>query len=237
MPSQNKTSPAETLRLLLKRHQPEFGKTVDLDLNAPTVAKLDFSAANPLLTLKNLRKTPAFTRVVKTMLQEKNAETGIGGYLEDRVIYRRSHIFQETEPRSLHLGIDIWAPAGTFVYSPLPAVVHSFQDNAEFGDYGPTIILQHELEGVPFFTLYGHLSRESLYSLEEGNAIEKGHKIAEFGPFPENGDWPPHLHFQVIADIQDMEGDFPGVCKPSEKSLFTAICPDPNLILQSHHLS
>ncbi|HSI90676.1 MAG TPA: peptidoglycan DD-metalloendopeptidase family protein, partial [Adhaeribacter sp.] len=138
--------------------------------------------------------------------------------------------------RSLHLGIDIWAQAGTAVYAPLAATIHSFQDNAAYGDYGPTLILQHELEGTVFYTLYGHLDRASLKNLKPGKTIAKGEKIAEFGPYPENGDWPPHLHFQIIADMQNLKGDFPGVCKPSEKAFYVALCPDPNLILQSRHL-
>jgi murein DD-endopeptidase MepM/ murein hydrolase activator NlpD len=230
-------TPATNLSILLKKHQTEIGPVVGLDLNSPQVAKLDFSAANPLLTLENLKDTQAFNEVVNKMLRERNAETGIGGYLELRVIYRRSGLFEElSEARSLHLGIDIWGPAGIAVFAPLPAIVHSFQDNATFGDYGPTIILQHELEGTTFYTIYGHLNRASLENLSVGKAIEKGEKIAEFGPYPENGDWPPHLHFQITTDMLGIKGDFPGVCKPSEKEKFTAICPDPNLILKCRHL-
>ena len=230
-------SPAETVSHLLRKHRAALGKLEQQDLNSTTVSRLDFSAANPLLTIENLRDTKKFDEVVNQMLQEKHATNGIGGYLEHRVIYRRSGLFEETEPRSLHLGVDIWAPAGTTIFSPLPATVHSFQDNANFGDYGPTIILKHELEGINFYTLYGHLSRASLEKLSVGRAIEKGEKFAEIGPFPENGDWPPHLHFQIIADMQGLNGDFPGVCKPSEEKLFAGNCPNPNLILQCRHLN
>lgn len=227
----------ETLSEILNKYRLEFAPVVGLNLNAANVARLDFSAANPFLTPENLCDTNTFTQIVDQMLQAKNAEVGIGGYLENRVIYRRSQLFEEEEPRSLHLGIDIWAPAGISVFSPLPATVHSFQDNANFGDYGPTIILQHELKGTTFYTLYGHLNRSSLLNLYDGKPIAKGEKIAEFGPYPENGDWPPHLHFQVISDLKGMKGDFPGVCKPSEKELFGSLCPDPNLILNCRLLA
>jgi murein DD-endopeptidase MepM/ murein hydrolase activator NlpD len=226
----------ETLSEILKNHRTEFAPVVDLNLNAANVARLDFSASNPILTPENLRDTNTFNQIVDRMLRDKNAEIGIGGYLENRVIYRRSQLFEEDEPRSLHLGIDIWAPAGTSVFSPLPATVHSFQDNANFGDYGPTIILEHQLEGKIFYTLYGHLNRSSLPQLYEGKVIVKGEKIAEFGPYPENGDWPPHLHFQIILNLQGMKGDFPGVCKPSEKAIYLSLCPDPNLILNCQAL-
>ncbi|HSI90868.1 MAG TPA: peptidoglycan DD-metalloendopeptidase family protein, partial [Adhaeribacter sp.] len=189
-PEENNFSP---LTALLKKHQAAFGKVTDIDLDSASVTRLDLSAANPLLTLQNLRDTNLFGGVIEKMLREKKATAGIGGYLENRVIYRRSQLFEEAEPRSLHLGIDIWAPAGTGVYAPLAATIHSFQDNAAYGDYGPTLILQHELEGTVFYTLSGHLDRASLKNLKPGITIAKGDKIAEFGPYPENGDWPPHL--------------------------------------------
>ena len=223
------------LKSLLLMHQPETGPVVALDLNAAEVVKLDFSQTNALLTPEALQRTETFDQLVNQMLQAKQAVAGVGGYLENRVNYRRSALFEETEPRSLHLGIDIWAPAGTSVFAPLPGRVHSFRNNAGFGDYGPTIILQHQLEDIDFYTLYGHLNLASLQGLTEGQVVEKGQKIAEFGPFPENGDW-PHLHFQLITNLQGLRGDFPGVCKPSEKEHFAAICLDPNLILQSRHL-
>ncbi len=155
-----------------------------------------------------------------------------GGYLEKRVIYRRSDVFQgEEENRCIHLGIDVWAPAFTPVYAPLDGKIHSIKDNDAFGDYGPTIILEHELEDTTFYTLYGHLSRRSLKSLERGQKVKKGDYFSEFGPFPENGDWPPHLHFQVIIDLEGREGDFPGVAAPSLLEKYSTLCPDPNLIL------
>jgi murein DD-endopeptidase MepM/ murein hydrolase activator NlpD len=221
----------ETLSEILKKHRAGFAPVVEVNLNAANVTRLDFSAANALLTPENLRNTTIFNQIVNQMLQAGNAKVGIGGYLENRVIYRRSQLFEEEEPRSLHLGIDIWAPAGTSVFSPMAATVHSFQDNANFGDYGPTIILQHQLEGTTFYTLYGHLNRVCLPALYQEKQIAKGEKIAEFGPFPENGDWPPHLHFQVISSLKGMKGDFPGVCKPSEIEIYQNLCPNPNLIL------
>ena len=115
-------------------------------------------------------------------------------------------------------------------------MVHSLADNANFGDYGPTVILQHELEGTVFFSLYGHLSRREWQHLRPGQAIAQGEAFATVGPFPENGDWPPHLHFQLIADMQGWVGDFPGVARPSEREAWAALCPDPNLVLQSRRL-
>ena len=218
----------------LLRHQASFGPVLPLDLNAATVTRLDFSAANPTVVNADLRDTAAFNELVNNLLATAGATVGIGGYLENRVIYRRSAHFgpgAAEEARSLHLGVDVWVPAGTPVLAPLPATVHSLADNDNFGDYGPTVILQHTLEATTFFSLYGHLSRAEWRALRVGQPLAKGEAFATVGPFPENGDWPPHLHFQLIADMGHHSGDFPGVARPSEREKWAALCPDPNLIL------
>ena len=204
-------------------------------LGAPTAARLDFTAANPLLAYpERLRDTAAFDQVVQQMLAEKHAHTGLGGYLENRTIYRRSpHFGAPGDARSLHLGVDVWVPTGTPVATTLPAVVHSMADNANFGDYGPTVVLQHELAGTTFYSLYGHLGRAELQRLRPGQALAAGEIFATVGPYPENGDWPPHLHFQLMTDMQGRRGDFPGVARPEERDHWAALCPDPNLLLRS----
>lgn len=195
---------------------------------------LDFSATNPDLTTDSisgfdLTDTSAFTEYVFGKLQAAGAKVGVGGYNEHRVIYRRSdHFNVSKEPREIHLGIDFWAEAGTPVFAPLDGIVHSFQDNNHFGDYGPTIILEHQNADRPRYSLYGHLTRSSLRGLRVGNVVKAGDKLAEIGPYPENGDWPPHLHFQLMTDILGLSGDFPGVCSVADRAKFLAICPNPN---------
>ncbi len=205
---------------------------------------LDFSATNPDLAPNrqpplDLTNTAAFTDYVFGTLQAAGARVGVGGYNEHRVIYRRSPHFQQAtqSPREIHLGIDLWADAGTPVFSTLDGVVHSFQDNANFGDYGPTIILEHTYEGKPLYSLYGHLTRSSLDGLYEGKAVRAGDKLAEIGPYPENGDWPPHLHFQLMTDMFGHRGDFPGVCSLTDRAYYLSICPDPNQLLHIPGLS
>ncbi len=203
-------------------------------LDLTHAARLDFTAANPLLTPENLRDTATFDQLVQQMLAAADATVGWGGYLEERVIYRRSPgLFGEAGPaRSLHLGIDVWCAAGEPVATPLAATVYSVADNAGFGDYGPTVILAHQLEGGAFWSLYGHLSRAEALTLRPGQQLAAGEIFATVGPWPENGDWPPHLHFQLMTDLQGRTGDFPGVALPSERAQWAAICPDPNLVLR-----
>ncbi|MGV3505540.1 MAG: peptidoglycan DD-metalloendopeptidase family protein [Adhaeribacter sp.] len=227
----------DSLPSLLRRHAALIGPVVPLDLDAASACRLDLTAANPVLASADLRDTKAFEALLQQLLGQAGARVGLGGYLEDRIIYRRSsHFGAAAEKRSVHLGVDLWLPAQTPVLAPLPGRVHSFRDNAGFGDYGPTIILEHELAGQPFYALYGHLSRASLSGLVPGQAVSQGQPFAWVGPYPENGDWPAHLHFQLLTDLLGQSGDFPGVCTPAQQQRFARICPDPNLILKSRVL-
>lgn len=162
-----------------------------------------------------------------------NCKYGIGGYNEYRTLYARSkHFDTDEEPRRLHLGTDIWGEAGTKIMAPLDGIVHSFAFNNNDSDYGATIILTHNIHGISFYTLYGHLSLNSIKNLEEGKHVREGEVFAEFGMRFENGNWPPHLHLQLIWDMQNRNGDYPGVCKFSEKEKWLHNSPDPDLILQ-----
>jgi murein DD-endopeptidase MepM/ murein hydrolase activator NlpD len=167
-------------------------------------------------------------------MQAAGAKVCVGGYLEYREMYRRSALFDGTaEPRNLHLGIDIWhAHAGVEVYAVLPGKIHSFANNAGFGNYGPTIILEHNLQELTFYTLYGHLSLASLAGLRKGDSVQGGQRIAWLGEEAENGNWPPHLHFQCMTNMLGMEGDFPGVCASGEREKYAAICFNPNYFLK-----
>lgn len=213
------------------REYPAFSAIVQ---NGKPYRKLDFTAGNSDLLTRNLSETVDFSHYVFGEMLSENTFNGIGGYGEDRVIYRhRKHFTTDAEkPRSIHLGVDIWAEAGTPLYAPLDATVHSFAFNDHYGDYGPTIILAHELSGITFFTLYGHLSLGSLDGLHEGKTIKAGERFAAIGPYPENGDWPPHLHFQVIGNMGNYKGDFPGVCNAADRDYYLVLCPDPELILR-----
>lgn len=110
-------------------------------------------------------------------------------------------------------------------------MVHSFKNNTNFGDYRPTIILKHQVEDQIFYTLYGHLSLESIQHLELGAVVSKGHQLATFGTAEVNGDYPPHLHFQIIRGIEDFHGDYPGVCNQLELGYYTKNCPNPEYLL------
>ncbi len=219
---------------LLLKHSAIFAKVVPFNQLQDRLLLMDFTSANITLSDEMVNDTQQFSKYINASL--KNYTYGIGGYDELRTLYARSTVFDDkSEPRRLHLGIDIWGPAGTPVYAPLGGLVHSYAFNDNYGDYGATIILQHQLDGTSFNTLYGHLSLNDLANITEGTYISRGQEFAHFGPPAENGHWPPHLHFQVVENMFEKRGDYPGVCKVSERDHYLANSPDADLILQMMH--
>jgi len=224
---------------ILKMNKAGFERVVPFDPAMDKLLLLDFTENNTELTDEVLDDVRAFSYYINNKLQSSHARYGIGGYAENRTIYRRSKIFNgsssvwlEDEPRSLHLGIDIWGKPNTAVMAPCDGIVHSFAFNNRPGDYGATIILSHRLQGISFFTLYGHLGLSSIKNIQGGDRIAKGDIFAEMGIPAENGQWPSHLHFQVIKHVEGWNGDYPGVCKYSEREAYLDNCPNPDLILQ-----
>ncbi len=159
-----------------------------------------------------------------------------GGYLEPRLVYTTA-AYQKSgnekkESRTVHLGIDFWLAAGTPVHAPLKGEVVIAENDAGDKEYGGLIILKHETTNLTFFSLYGHLSVKSATSRVVGEIIEVGELIGNLGNYPENGNWPPHLHFEIMLSMLDYQKDFPGVAYHSEIDTWKSICPDPNLIFK-----
>lgn len=196
------------------------------------VARVDLSSGNATLTPEVFNDPAALDEFIESQKKNLKAELLYGGYNEDRAMYRRSELFNDEEPRSLHLGIDIWGPAGTPIFNPTGGVVHSLGYNDNFGDYGATLIMQHQVESYNFYLLYGHISKKDIEILRVGQYLARGERLAHFGIPAENGHWPPHLHFQVILDVGNWEGDYPGVCKPSEANEYLLNSPDPGFFFR-----
>lgn len=220
-----------------KKGSGSFADVLGFSPTPENAAPLDLSVGSPLLEREEHWTDMAeFATVVDSEMARSGARIGVGRYGEARLLYT-TPVFKPPENpladgRTIHLGIDLFVSAGTPVHAPFDGVVHSFRDNAAAVDYGPTVILEHAPEpGIRFFTLYGHLSRESLRSLVPGRSISRGERIATIGGMDENGGWPPHLHFQVMTDMLGLHGDFPGVAPAAWSSLWMSLAPDPNLIL------
>lgn len=219
------------LESVLMKNKPGFHPIVDFNPQNEKLFHFDFTSANTELSVSDISDTTVFSRYINDKLKNSGSKYGIGGYNENRTLYRRSELFSGEEPRSIHLGMDIWGPVGTKVYAPLGGVIHSFAFNDNFGDYGATVILLHQLDRITFYTLYGHLSLPDIAGLNEGSYVIRGQQIGHFGEAKENGNWPPHLHFQVIKDMRERKGDYPGVCALRESKEYLANCPDADLVL------
>ncbi|MEL0456857.1 peptidoglycan DD-metalloendopeptidase family protein [Flavobacteriaceae bacterium SZ-1-7] len=207
---------------------------LDTSIPKEKYVPLDLSESNGDLKKVDVSSSEKLGTYISEHIKNHNALVAYGGYLEVRTIYQRSIHFnkQNTEARNIHLGIDLWSEAGSAVFAPLDGEVHSFKNNANYGDYGPTIILKHQIEDEAFYTLYGHLSLESMAKLKIGQTFKQGDCLGTLGDAKVNGDYPPHLHLQIIKDIQGFMGDYPGVCSQTDLEFYKANCPNPNLLLK-----
>jgi 4-aminobutyrate aminotransferase-like enzyme/Ser/Thr protein kinase RdoA (MazF antagonist) len=210
-----------------------FGPLVRPDSRAVRTIVFDHSIGSPELGAPpEWEDVEGFTRKLFGRMREAGAVAGIGRYDEARTFYT-SAIFQvpgNDGPRwrTVHIGLDLYMEAGTEVCAPLAGVLHARRDNCGPRDYGPTLILRHEIEpGLTFYTLYGHLSRPALELHEVGDRVEAGEVIGWLGDIAVNGGWTPHLHIQIVTDLLDREGDFPGVALPEERETWLSLSPDP----------
>lgn len=173
---------------------------------------------------------PAFD----SWFEATGASYGLGAYGEKRSVYASAQFADSASPerRTIHMGIDIFAPAMSPLYAPLPGVVRLVHYNADPLDYGHTLILEHEVGSLPLFTLYGHLAGTLPSLLQPGDRVAAGAPIAHLGHWHENGGWAPHVHFQIMTDMLDQSTNFFGVAHESLWDVWKAICPDPDLILR-----
>jgi 4-aminobutyrate aminotransferase-like enzyme/Ser/Thr protein kinase RdoA (MazF antagonist)/murein DD-endopeptidase MepM/ murein hydrolase activator NlpD len=221
----------------LRSRAGQFAGVTAFDLTKDSVG-IDLSVGSTLVASNPADNAPEpFGGRLFDVINRAGASVGVGGYDEARVIYAADAFAGGAvtdERRTVHLGVDLTLPAGSPVHAPLDGVVHGFEDANVRLDYGPVVVLRHEVPGdepLAFFTLYGHLSRRSLEGLVIGKRVRAGQRFAEIGAPAENGNWWPHLHFQVITDLLDVPCNFNGVAPASQRATWLSLSPDPNLIL------
>lgn len=212
---------------------PSFQPVIQADWNLQGVY-LDLGIASTALGhFEEYVDLDTFDNKIRQMVGAKRNGIGYGGYREIRPLYTSDHFrdlgAEGPRWRTQHLGLDLWSPAGEPVHAPWEGTVHSLQDNQGDRNYGATIILEHHSGDLTFYTLYGHLSRNSLSGLAPGQQVKAGDCIAHTGAMSENGGWPPHLHFQIILDLHGWTGDFPGVAYASQIDIWSSNNPDPML--------
>ena len=221
----------------LRANSSKFAPVLNENLRTEPCVVFDLSIGNPLISGDpSENEEPKLTKRLSSIMNTADVRIGVGRYDEPRLIYV-SPIFEtgedfNAEHRVIHLAIDIFAEAGTPIYAPLPGTIHAFANNLAPQDYGPVILLRHQTDdGNTFYTLYGHLSVESLEGWSVGKVIAKGEKIGTMGTPQVNGGWTPHVHFQIITDLLELDCDFPGVGRASQREIWRNFSPDPNLIL------
>ena len=219
----------------LAKHSASFASLVGSDLRTAPVAPIDLGAGSALVSSDPHENVPAeLDRRIQRTLAEHGAMVGAGGYDEARLIYAWPNEPVATEPRTIHMGFDLSLAAGSPLYAPFDGIVHGFEDAAGHHDYGPVIVLRHrtdDADPVEFYSLYGHLTRDSLDGLWVGQTIVKGTRFARVGSAPTNGDWWTHVHLQLATDLLDVPCNIDGVVRASQRRVWRSLSPDPNLLL------
>ncbi len=210
----------------LQQKQAELHCIASPELQALGSARIDFAAGDPATHSLNISEPEIVQPFIQQTLQERNLGFLYGGYNTERVTYHSDLFAPTTEPRNIHLAFDIWLPPETPLHSPMPATVFSVHNNNYHLDYGPTVILQHELNGLTFWSLYGHLQTRTLEHIRVGQTLKVGEQFAWVGYSHENIGWTPHVHAQIITDLLGNTVDFPGLCSKSTREFYTTICPD-----------
>jgi 4-aminobutyrate aminotransferase-like enzyme len=210
-----------------------FGPVVAAPLDRDHVAILDASLAPERLSHPSRDGGDNLTAWWRAEIARVSPRVGIGRYAEDRGIYDHPDAPREANPRKIHHAIDIFLPAGAEVLCPYPGTIADFANDTEHHGFGGILILRHETDqSVPFWTFYGHLAPGGLAGLKRGQKIDKGTVIGRLAAEAENGDWPPHLHFQLMTHLLGWEAlDVIGISWASQWELWREICPDPNIVL------
>lgn len=221
----------------LEKQMRQGTSVLEADLGAVPLQTFDLSVGSTLLGADPANaEVHALSKTIFSAMEEARVSIGLGRYNEARLLYSSPQYAADEahigERRTIHLGLDLFVEPGTAVCAPLDGSVHLLAENTADLDYGPLVILRHETGGgEEFFTLYGHLSRETLRELTPGRLLNKGEVFARIGTLHENGGWPPHLHFQLILDLLERGAEFPGVARASERRVWIGLSPDPNLLL------
>lgn len=221
-----------TLTSILEQFSNNPIQILDKSISLNKYVGIDLSTSNKDLLKIDITNHLECQAYIDTILKLNDAQVAYGGYLEQRNLYTSSSRFSSGSKRDIHLGMDFWCKAATKVIVPIAGKVYGFKNNGDSGNYGPTIILEHKLADVICYTLYGHLSLESLSGLYIGKEFIAGETLATLGKPAINVNYAPHLHFQIIKDIENYKDDYPGVCHSKDLVFYKNNCPNPNSLLK-----
>ena len=225
------------VRAWLAARTASFAPVLGIDLRVEPSLVLDLGAGGALVSGDERDNAePAFTDRVFAAIRDAGVRVAVGRYDEPRLLYVTPGFAAGdgtiAEHRTVHLGLDLFAAAGSPVHAPLDGEVFAADEHRVRLDYGGVIVLRHHTDdGVEFFTLYGHLRRASFAGLRVGQRVVRGEPIATLGGPDDNGGWTPHLHLQIITDFLGLGSDFPGVATPSRRDVWRSVSPDANLLV------
>jgi len=228
---------SEKIKQWLKASAGSAASILDVEVKTTPSLVFDLSVGSTFLGPKpDVVNNPDVRERLFAEMKKAGAAFAVGRYDEPRLVYT-SPLFGAShnptdERRTVHLGMDLFVEPGARLRAPLDGVVYITANNVAPLDYGPLVILQHETsDGEEFYTLYGHLTKETLVRLKVGQCVARGEEFARVGATEENGGWTPHVHFQIILDLLELGADFPGVAYASQREVWTNLSPDPNLLL------
>ncbi|MBN2858800.1 MAG: peptidoglycan DD-metalloendopeptidase family protein [Sphaerochaetaceae bacterium] len=186
---------------------------------------LDLSSDSPLLSLPGAEDQRIFQKILD---QEMSGYSwGLSSYLEERRMLLSDCPQMMREKRFYHLGLDVIVPARSPLHAPLNATVYDSGYEEGKGNYGGYVTLHHhDIPGEPFYSVFGHLKRDSLP--QPGTVLRAGEEFAETGEFEENGGWFYHTHIQILTGKGMKEGmQFKGYCSESMLKHIESLCPHP----------
>ncbi|WP_191603271.1 aminotransferase class III-fold pyridoxal phosphate-dependent enzyme [Marinomonas algicola] len=227
------TDSASRITAWLKKKRGSFAQVLGQDLSDAPMHSLSVEAST---TPRNpFALTSLEARTVGECYTQKDG-IWLGYYNEPRLIYTeetfRKGPYKASNRRTVHLGIDVFAPAETLVYTPLDAHIVCCVNRDDYLDYGGMVILSHiSDEGDCFYTLYGHLDPASISDLQPGQPLPSGTPFAKLGFSDNNGGWHPHLHFQLAITLDGIGHDWQGVADPDELTMWNEVFPNPASLL------
>ncbi len=231
----NAVPEAKKLRHWLRNNGDKFAEICNYPMENSKKTFFDLSdGSDDILAFEKSGNTKGQSNYIFSRMNDEKSLIGIGHYMENRIVYDTDafSIKNSTERRTMHMGVDLFLKPEEPIYAPYNGKIIAIRNRNFKGDYGAVILMEHEIDdGQKFWTLYGHLSQKTLNHVKDGDQIAAGDLIAWVGNHPDNGDWPPHLHFQIYSHLLDMSADIDGVAPLSLLSIWQDISPDPNLIL------
>lgn len=220
---------SDTIRNWLDEKRGSFHPMLDADLKQ--AVSLDLSPEGSTIPANPLKlEAEEWSDALEDL--SKKSDVIIGRYCEPRLMYTapefRSASHHASDKRTIHMGTDIFVPAGSIVYASCDAMVHAVDIFTDHLDYGGVIVLRYQIEdNINLYALFGHLAHEVSSTWKVGDKVDAGQQIAKIGDFDENGGWTPHLHYQLALSDFGKGCDIDGVVNADDLEIWQSYFPNP----------